>query len=108
VTDADYERDLRRREQYRERAAAALEGLDVLVTPTLPFVAPKLGADRTQIDLMTRFTYPFNALGWPALALPCGAAEDGLPASIQLAAPTGEDARVLATGAALEAALSLD
>ena len=31
-----------------------------------------------------RFTFPFNALGWPALALPCGAAEDGLPASIQI------------------------
>ena len=49
-----------------------------------------------------RFTYPFNALGWPALALPCGLAEDGLPASVQLVAPAGEDARVLAAGLALE------
>jgi Asp-tRNA(Asn)/Glu-tRNA(Gln) amidotransferase A subunit family amidase len=52
-----------------------------------------------------RFTYPFNALGWPALALPCGRAEDGLPASVQLVAPAGEDARVLAAGALLEHAL---
>ena len=107
VTDADYERDLRRREEYRERAAAALEGLDLLVTPTLAFVAPKIDLGRTQIDAMTRFTYPFNAIGWPALALPCGPAEDGLPASIQLTAPHGRDALVLAAGAALEAALSL-
>src|SRR5207249_10881221 len=70
VTDADYERDLGRREEYRERAAAALEGLDLLVTPTLAFVAPKIDLGRTQIDAMTRFTYPFNALGWPALAPP--------------------------------------
>ena len=55
---------------------------------------------------MIRLTYPFNALGWPALALPCGPAEDGLPASVQLAAPLGEDARVLAAGALLERALA--
>jgi aspartyl-tRNA(Asn)/glutamyl-tRNA(Gln) amidotransferase subunit A len=46
-----------------------------------------------------------NALGWPALALPCGPAEDGLPASVQLAAPAGRDALVLAAGRLLEAAL---
>jgi Asp-tRNA(Asn)/Glu-tRNA(Gln) amidotransferase A subunit family amidase len=40
--------------------------------------------------------------------LPCGPAEDGLPASVQLAAPPGGDALVLAAGKALERALSLD
>ncbi len=44
--------------------------------------------------------------GWPALALPCGPAEDGLPASLQIAARPGDDALVLAVGAALEQALS--
>ena len=52
-----------------------------------------------------RFTYPFNLLGWPALALPCGPAEDGLQASVQLVGRPGEDARVLAAGLALEEAL---
>jgi aspartyl-tRNA(Asn)/glutamyl-tRNA(Gln) amidotransferase subunit A len=47
---------------------------------------------------MIRFTYPFNALGWPALALPCGPAEDRLPASIQLVGRAGADALVLAVG----------
>ncbi len=108
VTDTEYERDRASREEYRGRAAEALENLDLLLTPTLPFVAPKLDLTRAETDVMTRFTYPFNALGWPALALPCGPAEDGLPASIQLVARPGEDNRVLAAGAALEAALSPD
>jgi Asp-tRNA(Asn)/Glu-tRNA(Gln) amidotransferase A subunit family amidase len=47
---------------------------------------------------MIRFTYPFNALGWPALALPCGSAEEGLPASVQIVGRPGDDALVLAAG----------
>ena len=103
VTDAEFEAARRRREEYRESAAAALEGLDLLVTPTLAFVAPPAVKDDLEIrDAVIRFTYPFNALGWPALALPCGPAENDLPASVQIAAPAGEDARVIAAGALLE------
>jgi Asp-tRNA(Asn)/Glu-tRNA(Gln) amidotransferase A subunit family amidase len=103
VRDAEFESALRRLEEYRERAAEAVEGLDLLVTPTLAFVAPPAVRDDLDIrDAVIRFTYPFNALGWPALALPCGPAEDGLPASVQLVAPAGQDARVLAAGALLE------
>jgi aspartyl-tRNA(Asn)/glutamyl-tRNA(Gln) amidotransferase subunit A len=107
VSDADLNAALRRREEYRERGAEAMEGLDALVTPTLAFVAPPAFDDDREIrDAVLRFTFPFNALGWPALALPCGPAEHGLPASVQLVAPAGEDARVLAAGALLERALA--
>ena len=41
---------------------------------------------------------PINALGWPALALPCGRAEDDLPASIQLVGRHGADGLVLGAG----------
>ena len=56
---------------------------------------------------MVRFTRPFNTLGWPALALPCGVAELGLPASVQIAGRVGSDALVLAAGATLECALAM-
>jgi Asp-tRNA(Asn)/Glu-tRNA(Gln) amidotransferase A subunit family amidase len=107
VTDAEFEAALRRLEEYRQRATEALEGVDLLLTPTLAFVAPPAIRDELEIrDAVIRFTYPFNALGSPALALPCGPAEDGLPASVQLVAPAGEDARVLAAGSLLERPLA--
>jgi aspartyl-tRNA(Asn)/glutamyl-tRNA(Gln) amidotransferase subunit A len=106
VTDTEYEAALRRLQDYRERGAEAIEGLDLLVTPTLPFVAPPVFEDDGALrDAMVRFTYPFNALGWPALALPCGPAERALPASVQLAAPAGDDSRILTAGALLERTL---
>jgi aspartyl-tRNA(Asn)/glutamyl-tRNA(Gln) amidotransferase subunit A len=50
---------------------------------------------------LIRFTFPFNALGWPALAMPAGTAEEGLPASVQLVGRAGDDELVLAAGQAL-------
>jgi Asp-tRNA(Asn)/Glu-tRNA(Gln) amidotransferase A subunit family amidase len=110
VSDAEAERASRRRDEYRERVEEMLAGVDLVVTPTLPTVAPPLGAtgvaDLELREALISRTFPFNALGWPALALPCAAAEAGLPASVQLAGRAGADALVLAAGALLESALS--
>jgi aspartyl-tRNA(Asn)/glutamyl-tRNA(Gln) amidotransferase subunit A len=94
------------RTEYVARASEAMEGLDLLLVPTLAFVAPRLPADEQDVrEAILQFTFPFNALGWPALALPAGPAEDGLPASIQIVGRPGDDALVLAAGEALEASL---
>jgi Asp-tRNA(Asn)/Glu-tRNA(Gln) amidotransferase A subunit family amidase len=107
LTEAEYDASAAERERYRERLLEAAADVDLMVTPALVCVAPPAPAEELSIrDKLTFLTLPFNATGWPALALPCGAAEDGLPASVQLAAPPGEDAKVLAVGAALERALS--
>ena len=96
----------RARDEYRSTADAALGGFDLLLTPTLASVAPPVGiGDAVLRERMIRLTYPFNALGWPALALPCGPAEDGLPASVQLVGRTGDDALVLAAGRRLASLL---
>ena len=105
VTDREYEAGLETRERYRERFAELMRDVDVLLTPTLPMVAPPIGiGDLALRDRLTRFTYPFNAIGAPALALPCGIAEADLPASVQIAARPGMDALVLGVGALLDPA----
>jgi Asp-tRNA(Asn)/Glu-tRNA(Gln) amidotransferase A subunit family amidase len=107
VPDAAVDAALAARERYRERIAALSADLDLLVTPTIPMVAPALGiGDLALRERMIELTLPWNTVGAPALALPCGPAEDGLPASIQLVGKPGEDATVLAAGRLLERALA--
>jgi aspartyl-tRNA(Asn)/glutamyl-tRNA(Gln) amidotransferase subunit A len=100
VSDAEAAQAERARAEYRERCEELFDGLDLLLTPTLECVAPPVGiGDLALRERLIRNTLPFNTLGWPALALPCGPAEDGLPASIQLVGEPGSDALVLAAGA---------
>ena len=106
LDDAEYETARGARAEHAERAFAALEGYDLLITPTMGFTAPAADVVETEVrGTFTLFTFPFNALGWPALALPAGLAESGLPASIQVVGRPGDDALVLAAGLAIEAAL---
>jgi aspartyl-tRNA(Asn)/glutamyl-tRNA(Gln) amidotransferase subunit A len=102
ASDRDVEQAVRARAAYRDRMEELLDGVDLLLTPTLPIAAPprRRGGigDLDVRESLIRFTYPFSALGWPALALPCGPAEDGLPASLQIAGRAGADALVLAAG----------
>jgi aspartyl-tRNA(Asn)/glutamyl-tRNA(Gln) amidotransferase subunit A len=95
------------RQAYGVQALAALGDFDLLATPTMAFVAPPTGiGDLTIREDVIRLTLPISALGWPALALPCGPAENGLPASLQLIGRPGHDGLVLAAGALLERALT--
>jgi aspartyl-tRNA(Asn)/glutamyl-tRNA(Gln) amidotransferase subunit A len=106
VSDAEAAAAERDRDEFRDRFAEIVAGLDLLVTPTVRFVAPPANVDELEIRAGgIELTYPYSALGWPGLALPCGTAEDGLPASVQLGAPAGADARVLAAGRVLESLL---
>jgi len=106
VTDGEAAAATSARDAYRERMSAAFEQFDVVLTPTLAVVAPPADIDEIAArEVLIRFTFPFNALGWPALALPCGPAEDGLPASVQLVGKPGTDPLVLGIAEALERAL---
>jgi len=107
LTDADVDRAWADRDRYRDRIAAMTDGLDLVISPTLETVAPLAGiGDLALRERVIELTFPWNVVGAPALAMPCGPAEDGLPASVQLAGRPGDDALVLAAGGLLERALA--
>jgi len=88
---------------------AAFAKADVLISPTAPTTAFKLGEkleDPLAMYLNDVATIPANLAGIPGLSLPGGLAdEDGLPVGIQLLAPARQDARLYRVGAVLESAL---
>ncbi len=90
--------------------AAAFEKADVLVSPTAPTTAFKLGEkldDPVAMYLNDLATIPANLAGVPGISVPSGLAdEDGLPAGVQVLAPAMADDRVYRVGAALEALLT--
>ncbi|MFZ4896212.1 Asp-tRNA(Asn)/Glu-tRNA(Gln) amidotransferase subunit GatA [Plantibacter sp. Mn2098] len=89
--------------------AAAFDQVDVLVSPSAPTTAFKLGEridDPLAMYLNDVTTIPANLAGIPGISVPIGLApEDGLPVGIQFMAPAREDARLYRVGAALEALL---
>jgi len=89
--------------------AAAFEKADVLVSPTAPTTAFKIGEkanDPIAMYLNDIATIPTNLAGIGGMSVPSGLAEeDGLPAGFQIMAPAMKDDRMYKVGAALEAAL---
>ena len=93
LTDGEYEAALRARGELRERAAAAFEGFDVLLAPVLSCPVPPADCDELAVRAaLTLYTVPFNALGWPALAV----------GGLQIVGKPGADGLVLAAGRALK------
>jgi aspartyl-tRNA(Asn)/glutamyl-tRNA(Gln) amidotransferase subunit A len=86
---------------------AAFAGVDVLVSPTAPTTAFRLGEkldDPMAMYLNDLATIPANLAGVPGISVPNGLAdEDGLPSGFQVLAPALADDRVYRVGAALEA-----
>ena len=89
--------------------AAAFELADVLVSPTAPTTAFRLGAkldDPLAMYLNDVATIPANLSGVPGISVPSGLAdEDGLPAALQVLAPATADDRLYRVGAAVESLL---
>jgi aspartyl-tRNA(Asn)/glutamyl-tRNA(Gln) amidotransferase subunit A len=91
------------------------KNLDCLMTPATPITAPRIGEMTIALGsstedvrtTATRLVRPFNVLGWPALALPCGFSIAGLPIGLQLVAPPQQEDTLLQAGAALEDAFGL-
>ena len=86
------------------RSASAYSKVDVLVSPTTPTVAFKIGEksdDPVAMYLSDVATIPVNLAGVASMSLPAGLS-DGLPVGFQIIAPTMKDDRLYQVGGALE------
>ncbi|AJE32973.1 aspartyl/glutamyl-tRNA amidotransferase subunit A [Corynebacterium humireducens NBRC 106098 = DSM 45392] len=105
--DAYYLQAQRVRTLIAQDFEKAFEQVDVLVTPTTPTTAFKLGekvADPVEMYNFDLCTLPLNLAGLCGMSVPAGFAEDtGLPVGLQIMAPAFADDRLYRVGAAYEA-----
>ncbi|MGH3105037.1 MAG: Asp-tRNA(Asn)/Glu-tRNA(Gln) amidotransferase subunit GatA [Gaiellaceae bacterium] len=108
--DAFYGQAQKVRTIIRDEHAAAFERFDVLVSPTSPTVAFRLGektANPLAMYLSDLLTIPSCMAGLPGLSIPCGLSE-GLPVGLQLVGPQFSENTLFRAGHALERALGFD
>jgi len=108
--DAYYGRAQQVRTKVAEDFRAAFERFDLLVTPTAPTVAFRLGEkaqDPLAMYLNDVCTIPMSLAGIPAISIPNGLS-DGLPVGFQLAGPAFSENRLLRAAHALEQAIGFD
>ena len=87
--DAYYLKAQKVRTKIREDFEKAFGSCDVIVTPTVPTPAFKIGEkanDPLSMYLSDIFTIPANMAGIPAISIPCGLSKDGLPVGLQIMA----------------------
>ncbi|MEU8394912.1 amidase [Nonomuraea sp. NPDC048892] len=93
-----YVRALEARRRLAETVGALFERHDVLALPSVPIVAPPVGAREVEVDgravavrpALLALTSPWNVLGFPALTVPAGTV-DGLPVGLQLVCRPGDE-----------------
>ncbi len=103
VLGKDYSKSLKVQRLIQEEYLRVLSQVDFLVTPTAPIPAPQIDATHVTIQgdehkvrgpgsgFISRNTSPLNAVGLPAISVPCGVNQMGLPIGVQfIAAPFGE------------------
>jgi amidase len=111
-TAVDYLRALTELHQQARKLIATWEQIDVLLTPTLTYPAPKIGAIGQDVSTASAefldwlsFTHPFNCTGQPAISLPLATSRSGLPIGVQLVGRPRDEYSILSLGAQLEAAV---
>ena len=95
VLGRDYSKAMKVQRIIKEEHARVLQDVDFLVTPTTPMPAPRIDAESIVVDgqpqkvrgpgsgHISRNTSPMNATGFPAITVPCGFSEAGLPIGLQ-------------------------
>jgi aspartyl-tRNA(Asn)/glutamyl-tRNA(Gln) amidotransferase subunit A len=111
VRATEYLHSQQMRTLVQQDFAQAFRQVDVVLGPTVPLVAPKIGQtfeaggpfNLAPRSIANRITIPCNLTGMPAISVPCGFS-DGLPVGLQIMGPAFAEPLVLRVAAAYEAA----
>jgi aspartyl-tRNA(Asn)/glutamyl-tRNA(Gln) amidotransferase subunit A len=112
LTAAEYVQAQRARSVVQRRAAEVMTGVDALVTPSLQITAPRIGQASVELGgkvkdinpVFIRLSDPFNVTGQPAISVPCGFGDNGLPIGLQIAGRPFDEEMVLRVASAFESA----
>ncbi|HYM75488.1 MAG TPA: amidase [Candidatus Dormibacteraeota bacterium] len=111
VTAAEYIQKRRQLEEARRNIGRVFADVDVLVLPTMPMAAPAIEELKANPDALRpaelrllRNTRPFNVWGLPAISVPCGFTQSGMPIGLQIAGPHWREDLVLRVAYAYEQA----
>jgi Asp-tRNA(Asn)/Glu-tRNA(Gln) amidotransferase A subunit family amidase len=111
VTAAEYIQRRSELEEARRGIRKIFADVDLIVTPTTPIPAPAIAELKTNPDSLRpaelkllRNTRPFNVWGLPAISVPCGFTQGGLPIGLQIAGPHWREDLVLRLAHAYEQA----
>ena len=110
VTAVDYLKAEQVRTLMIEQFRQMFDSVDVVVAPTEPLTAWRRdvhqltigGTQESVLAASWRLTYPFNLTGLPAISVPCGYGNDGMPIGLQIAARPFDEQAALRCAAAVE------
>jgi len=104
ISSSEYIQARRVQTEVKRKFKLLFEDHDLLILPTTPCIAPLIeGLDAVeQARILTRFTAPFNLAGIPAMSIPCGFSQEGLPVGLQIVGPEWGEGKVLRAGRAFE------
>jgi aspartyl-tRNA(Asn)/glutamyl-tRNA(Gln) amidotransferase subunit A len=110
VPAADYLHALDVKRKITRELDAVFANIDVILAPTLPVAAPRIGEKEVVIggeketvrSALVRLNRPANLTGHPAISIPCGFTRAGLPIGLQLIGPHWSEARLLSIALAYE------
>ena len=103
--DAYYKKALQVRSLVRKDFDEAFGKCDFIISPVAPTVAYKIGektGDSLQMYMGDAYSVPVNIAGIPALTLPCGIGEGGMPVGMQLIGPAFSEGLLYRAGFAFE------
>ena len=111
ISPEDAARCKRDLQEARKQIASVFDSIDLLVTPTAPIPAPAIAELKANPDqlrprelVLLRNTRPMNVWGLPAISVPCGFTQSGLPIGLQIIGSHWGEAKVLQLAHAYEQA----